>query len=66
MIRSVVILVIALSTFVLVAANEKSFSGDEVRKSCNGYSVLEVDKGIDCNGDTIKLVKVNGYFERVR
>lgn len=27
--------------------------------SC-GYTILEYGKGIDCNGDTVKLVKVDG------
>lgn len=27
--------------------------------SC-GYTIIEYGKGIDCNGDTVKLVKVNG------
>ncbi|HLT75532.1 MAG TPA: hypothetical protein VKZ68_10605 [Ohtaekwangia sp.] len=33
------------------------------KKSCTGYVVIEVDKGIDCNGDTIRLVKKHGFFE---
>jgi len=34
-----------------------------LKKSCTGYVVIEVDKGIDCNGDTIRLVKKHGFFE---
>ena len=66
MVRSVVILIIALSTFLLVGASQKGSAAKVMKRSCNGYSVIEVDKGIDCNGDTIKLTKINGYFERVR
>jgi hypothetical protein len=29
-------------------------------KPCYGYTIIEFGKGIDCNGDTVKLVKVNG------
>ncbi len=67
MIRSVIIIGIAMSTIILSGANFKSIEAKEInaKKHCRGYSVLEVDKGIDCNGDTIKLVKVNGFFERV-
>jgi hypothetical protein len=65
MVRSVIIGIMVLSTFLLVGANQKSAT-KEVKRNCSGYSVIEVDKGIDCNGDTIKLIKVNGYFERVR
>jgi len=66
MVRSVVILIVVLSTFLLVGANQKNSPTKVVKRNCNGYSVIEVDKGIDCNGDTIKLIKINGYFERVR
>lgn len=27
--------------------------------SC-GYTIVEYGKGIDCNGDTVKLIKVEG------
>jgi hypothetical protein len=30
------------------------------KKKCLGYTIIEFGKGIDCNGDTVKLVKVNG------
>lgn len=36
---------------------------EEPRKSCRGYEVIEANKGIDCNGDTIQLVRRNGFFE---
>jgi hypothetical protein len=36
-----------------------------VKKNCVGYTILEVDKGIDCDGDTVKLTKVHGYYEVV-
>jgi hypothetical protein len=35
----------------------------EVKKHCLGYTLIEAGKGIDCNGDTVKLVKKYGYFE---
>lgn len=28
--------------------------------ACKGYTIIEFGKGIDCNGDTVKLVKVKG------
>jgi hypothetical protein len=31
-----------------------------MKKKCLGYTIIEFGKGIDCNGDTVKLVKVNG------
>ena len=36
------------------------------RKPCYGYTIIEFGKGIDCHGDTVKLVKVNGGQERMR
>jgi hypothetical protein len=30
------------------------------KKKCIGYTIIEFGKGIDCNGDTVKLKKVNG------
>jgi hypothetical protein len=30
------------------------------KKTCYGYTIVEFGKGIDCNGDTIRLVKING------
>jgi hypothetical protein len=36
------------------------------KKSCYGYTIIEFGKGIDCNGDTVKLVKVNGGQQLVK
>ncbi len=36
---------------------------EEPQKFCRGYEVIEANKGIDCNGDTIQLVRKNGFFE---
>jgi hypothetical protein len=30
------------------------------KKKCVGYTIVEFGKGIDCNGDTLKLVRING------
>jgi hypothetical protein len=30
------------------------------KKPCYGYTIIEFGKGIDCQGDTVKLVKVKG------
>jgi hypothetical protein len=32
------------------------------KKNCVGYTVIEAGKGVDCNGDTIKLIKTEGYY----
>lgn len=36
---------------------------EEPKTSCRGYEVIEANKGIDCNGDTIQLVRRNGFYE---
>ena len=28
--------------------------------SCKGYTIIEFGKGINCDGDTVKLLKVKG------
>jgi hypothetical protein len=33
------------------------------RKTCVGYTIISVDRGIDCNGDTLVLAKNHGYYE---
>lgn len=40
----------------------KASSGKQKRK-CLGYTIIEAGKGIDCNGDTVKLVRKHGYVE---
>jgi hypothetical protein len=36
------------------------------KKPCYGYTIIEFGKGINCDGDTVKLVKVNGGQELAR
>ena len=33
-------------------------------KNCVGYTIIASDKGIDCKGDTIKLIRKNGFAQR--
>jgi len=33
---------------------------------CVGYTIVEFDKAISCNGDTIRLVRRHGYAEPLR
>ena len=35
----------------------------EVKKHCTGYTIIEAGLGVDCHGDTVKLVKKYGYYE---
>ena len=46
-----------------IRRNESSKSSTAIapkKKKCIGYTIIEFGKGIDCNGDTVKLVRVNG------
>ena len=64
MIRHILLIIIVISAFLLTSADYKRADIPAAKKVCRGYSVIEADKGIDCHGDTIKLVKVHGFFER--
>jgi hypothetical protein len=64
MIRSAIMILAIFIMFLMTGANYKNADTQEPKKHCMGYSVIAADKGIDCNGDTIRLIKVNGYFER--
>ena len=33
------------------------------KKPCYGYTIIEFGKGINCHGDTVRLVKVKGGQE---
>ena len=35
-------------------------------QNCTGYTIIEFNKGVNCNGDTINLVRRNGFAERVK
>lgn len=52
---------------IIVAADFRSLPGllhPPPPDKCAGYTIIEYDKGIDCHGDTIALVRRNGYAER--
>lgn len=62
---SAVVLVCLVMT--IVAADFRSIPLLDGRRQhgCVGYTIIEFDKGVDCNGDTIRLVRTNGYAEKV-
>lgn len=53
---------------IIAAANFRSMPQitNPVKSACAGYTIIEFDKGVDCNGDTIRLERKNGFAERVR
>jgi hypothetical protein len=53
---------IVLILVVLLGADIRREKENPVAEAipCKGYTIIEFGKGIDCNGDTVKLVKVKG------
>jgi hypothetical protein len=70
--RKLVLIVAVLIVVGLIAADFKtenttaSLQVNPPKKPCYGYTIIEFGKGIDCNGDTVKLVKVNGGQELLK
>src|SRR5690606_22780488 len=66
--RRVIPTLLISSAFLLTGAHihDKSPSSPAIlRKPCYGYTIVEFGKGVDCNGDTINLVKVPGGQARL-
>jgi hypothetical protein len=56
---------IVLTLVVLLGADirrqkEASLILADGKKTCYGYTIIEFGKGINCNGDTVRLAKVKG------
>lgn len=62
------IMTLGLFAFLVIGADhrESQVSAASMKRTCKGYTVIEASKGVDCNGDTIKLVKVSGFYQRVK
>ena len=61
----VVIVFVGLAMIVL-AANFRQIPHllePEVKK-CMGYTIIEYDKAIDCYGDTVVIIRKNGFAEK--
>ncbi|HLT74971.1 MAG TPA: hypothetical protein VKZ68_07785 [Ohtaekwangia sp.] len=58
---------LAGTLLLMAGADFKSSGSSEIgvsKKHCIGYIIIEAGKGVDCNGDTLKLVKKGGYYGR--
>lgn len=66
--RLLFLLTLGLFAFLVIGADNRQsqISAASLKRACKGYTVIEASKGIDCNGDTIKLVKVSGFYQRAR
>jgi hypothetical protein len=59
------VLAVLIVLVVMISANVERHPSSSTavavpKKPCYGYTIIEFGKGIDCDGDTVKLVKVNG------
>jgi hypothetical protein len=66
--RIFVLIIACLSVVMIVVAADfrkipDLLLNDKGKRSCVGYTIIEFDKGIDCNGDTVKLTRKNGFAE---
>ena len=64
--RLMFLMTLGFFAFLVLGADhrENQISAASLKRACKGYTVIEASKGIDCNGDTIKLVKVSGFYQR--
>lgn len=61
-----VILTLGLVAFLVIGADQPNADAPKVtKKICRGYTVIADSKGIDCTGDTLRLVRVAGFYQRV-
>lgn len=64
--RTLTLLNCALLLAILLGANVRGTVEAEPQPAithqapCQGYTIIEYGKGINCHGDTVKLVKVGG------
>jgi len=65
--RSSVVLTLASCAILFFGAENVRWSEKQkAKKVCSrGYTVIEASLGIDCNGDTIQLQKVAGFYQPV-
>jgi hypothetical protein len=65
--RSWIVFTLAFCVVLFTGAeNIRSSKALTPKKVCNrGYTVIEASMGVDCNGDTLQLRKVGGFYEPV-
>lgn len=51
--------------FFLIGADYMSKTSEAPKpvKHCSGYTIIEAGLGVDCHGDTVRLVKRSGFYE---
>jgi hypothetical protein len=66
LIFSVVLMVVVLLGADIRRKKEGPVLTTVEKKPCYGYTIIEFGKGINCDGDTVRLIKVNGGQELAR
>ena len=57
---SIVILLVVLLGADIRGKKQASLAREVEKKPCYGYTIIEFGKGINCDGDTVQLIKVEG------
>lgn len=57
---SLVVMLVVLLGADIRRKKESGSALSEEKKPCYGYTIIEYGRGINCEGDTIKLAKVKG------
>lgn len=60
---SIVLMLVALLGADIRRKNEAALALVVEKKPCYGYTIIEFGKGINCDGDTVKLIKIDGGQE---
>lgn len=57
--------ILCSAAFFLIGADYKSKKVETPKpeKHCSGYTIIEAGLGVDCHGDTVRLVKRSGFYE---
>lgn len=53
-----------LLCLMILGADFRSSALVQIKKNC-GYTIIEAGKGLNCEGDTVRLIKRQGYYELV-
>jgi hypothetical protein len=61
------VLTLGLIAFLVIGADQThlDLQSKIKRRVCRGYTVIADSKGIDCNGDTLRLMRAGGFYQRV-
>lgn len=58
-------MIIVCISFFMIGADMPAATTNrvEIKKHCTGYTIIEAGLALDCHGDTVKLIRRQGYYE---